>query len=299
MDVMNSEFGRMYSKPFLLGLIGGKLSHSVSHIMHKAAARALGLDFHYFLFEIKSNELMLALRGMEVLGFTGCNVTIPYKEAVLKYADEMSDEVKFIGSANTLYFQDGKMIAENTDWLGFKESWRKLNVGNIWDSTAVILGAGGAALAVAYALAEAGIAVLHIFNRDLVRAEHLLYRIARQFPDISGRAFSIFDFDNIAASLERADYLINTTSVGMFPNVNESPIKLPKMINCKMRYYDLIYNPLKTRLARELEEKGFKTFGGLDMLVCQASQSFRIWTGLAPDEEVMANAAKEKLEFIS
>lgn len=277
--------------PILLGLLGYPLGHSVSPALHKAAGETFGMDIHYYLFETGEGDLRDAVRGLRALGFTGCNVTIPYKEKILDYVDEKSEVVEFLGAANTLSFRGRSILAHNTDWQGFLQDWKEKEMGEIEGKNAVILGAGGSASAVLYALVQSGVGEVQIFNRHKERGEDLIEKFSKKFPDFNGRAYSIESMTKLPQALKSAHILINTTPVGMFPDKDRMPIHIPRSINPEIKYYDLIYNPVKTKIAEKLEKSGIKAVCGSGMLVHQAAFAFRQWFGLEPDTKAMSIAA--------
>ncbi len=279
----------------LAGLLGCPLGHTVSPALHKAAAAQFSMDLNYFPFEVEKHNLKDALKGMQVLGFSGCNVTIPYKEHILDFVTEQSDVVRFLGAANTLTFRGNMVFADNTDWEGFLRSWDESNLGSIEGKSAVIIGAGGAADAVFYALAERGIRETIIFNRDKERGEKLAEKFIEKYPHLECKAYALSHKSGISTALKTADILINTTPSGMHPAPDNMPISIPSTINQSLVYYDLIYNPVKTKLAIELEKRGIKTACGLGMLVHQAALAFKRWFGMEPKPEPMFNKAMEIL----
>ncbi len=280
--------------PILLGLLGYPLGHSVSPALHRAAGETFGMNIHYYLFETEEADLRDAVHGLRALGFTGCNVTIPYKEKILDYVDEKSEVVEFLGAANTLSFRGRSVLADNTDWQGFLRDWKEKEMEEIQGKNAVILGAGGSASAIVYSLAQSGVSEVQVFNRHKERAEELIEKFAGKFPDFNGKAYSIDSMTKLPQALKSADILINTTPVGMFPDTERMPIHIPRSINPEMKYYDLIYNPVKTKMAEELEKLGIKAVCGSGMLVHQAAFAFRKWLGLEPDVRAMYRAAFDR-----
>ncbi|MCD4784412.1 MAG: shikimate dehydrogenase [Candidatus Eremiobacteraeota bacterium] len=280
----------------LLGLLGYPLGHTVSPILHRVAGESFGMDIVYLPFEVKGHCLGDALKGLQVLGFTGCNVTIPYKEEILRFVDEKSDVVELLGAANTLSFRGGRVIADNTDWEGFLSAWRDAGLCEIEGKSAVVLGAGGAADAVVYALVESGVKSVMVFNRNRDRALELIEKFKDKYPHIEGNAYSLNNHPKFANLLKSTDILINTIPVGMFPDTDRMPVKIPKKINPNLNFFDLIYNPGETMLMSQLKARGIKVSGGLGMLVHQAAFAFKKWFGLLPDAGKMHEAACKQLE---
>jgi shikimate dehydrogenase len=264
----------------------------VSPLIHSQAAEALGLHLHYLPLDVAPESLEEAVAGLRALGFRGCNVTIPHKEKVLEFAGYRSGVVDLLGAANTLTFTGGKVVADNTDWAGFLRAWEERDMGLIGGGSAVVLGAGGAARAVIYAMLESGLSRLHLFNRDVDRAGEVLNLFRKRYPALKGESYYLGDREAIAASLAKADILINATPVGMYPASDAMPLDLPGRVNGNLSCYDLVYNPLKSRLLAALEKKAVRVSGGLGMLIHQAALSFELWTGRRPDLERMRIAAR-------
>lgn len=283
-------------KNLLLGLLGYPLGHSVSPVLHRVAGESFGMNVNYFPFETRREDLGDALRGMRVLRFTGCNVTIPHKEEIVKFADHKSETVEFLGAANTLIFRGNSVFAENTDWMGFIESWKEEGMSGLAGKRAAVLGAGGAADAVFYALAMEGAGEIRVFNRTRERAGEMVEKFRERFPGLEAAAYSINNPGKINETFREFDVLVNTTPVGMSPAVDKTPVKIPDKINPGLEYYDLIYNPMKTLMVNELEARGIKAAGGLGMLVHQAALAFERWFGLRPDTKAMMEAGKRALQ---
>jgi len=279
----------------LLGLLGYPLGHTLSPILHKIAGEIFGMDIVYLPFEVKKHFLGDALKGLQVLGFTGCNITIPYKEEILRYVDEKSDVVEFLGATNTISFRGGRIIADNTDWEGFLSAWKDADLCEMKDKSAIILGSGGAADAVLYALVKSGVKSVYVFNRNRERGLKLMDRFRKKYPHIEGNAYSLSNHNKFANLLKSSDILINTTPVGMFPNVDRMPVKIPKKINPRLNFFDLIYNPGETMLMKELKERGVHVSGGLGMLVHQAAFAFEKWFGLSPDVGRMYSGVGDRI----
>ena len=301
MNLMDRNNGSLENKTksqsVLLGLLGYPLGHSISPVLHKTAGEVFGIDIDYHLFEVKEIDLEDALRGLRALGFTGCNVTIPYKERVIKYVDEKSEVVEFLGACNTLSFRGRKTFGDNTDWAGFLQDWKDNEMGDIAGKRGVILGSGGAASAVVYALVQSGIEEIWLFNRHKERGEELSKKFRDKYPKLKARAYSLGANTQLNQAMKSFDILINTTPVGMFPNTGELPVRIPQLINPNLKYYDLIYNPQKTKMAEELEKQGVKVCGGIGMLVHQAALAFKRWLGLEPNTGLMLQAAQESVSI--
>ncbi len=261
----------------VFGIIGWPVSHSLSPAMHNAAFRALGIKAVYGLLPVVPNSLKEAISGLKALGIEGVSVTIPHKEAVFPLLDEVSEVARRIGAVNTILNRGGTLYGTNTDWIGaLKALEEKISLKG---KRAVVVGAGGSARAVVFALKEAG-AEIFLYNRTLARAHEL----ASQFD---AKAFPL---DKISQA--EGDILIQTTSVGLMEDRSVVPREILSRFQVVM---DLVYQPLKTKLLREAEEAGCEIIDGLSMLVYQGAEQFRLWTGVEPPLGVMREAAENEL----
>jgi len=261
--------------------------------MHNAAFRALDMDWIYVAFDVRPGEVKEALDGIRALGMRGVNVTVPHKGEAFASVDERTPEASAIGAVNTVVVEEGRLVGHNTDVYGFREALKVVGFYPL-SGKAVLLGAGGAARAVAYALGTAdGVEEVVILNRTLGRAE----RLAEEMEGKTGRRFlpGPLTEEALEEALEGAGLLVNATSVGMHPDVDASPLPSPDVLRPGLSVYDLVYVPPRTKLMRQAEERGAKAVGGLDMLVYQGARAFRLWTGIDPPVEVMRRALKEAL----
>lgn len=268
-----------------LGLIGYPLGHSLSPQIHNAALRALGLKGRYELYPVHPQggedlaALLQQVRSGEILGL---NVTIPHKQNVIGLADELTPAAKAIGAVNTLYTRDGKLYGDNTDAPGFWADFsQRLNPNPSKSHQALILGAGGSARAVAYALLERGFQ-LTIAARRVAQAGEL----CRQFSGYKDRLAGI-DFKGKAPIWQQAGYIINTTPVGMHPKVEACPWPEGLPFPPGAAIYDLVYNPAETVLLKRGRGAGLMAVNGLGMLIEQAALAFECWTGLEAPRPVM------------
>ena len=273
----------------VLGVIGDPVEHSASPAMHNAAINDLGLDYAYVAFKVEHAELSRAVEGLRAFNMAGINVTVPHKKAVIPYLDEVSPEAKVIGAVNTIVNSSGKLIGYNTDVYGFTKSINTEGGFEKWPTNVVLLGAGGAARAVLYSLLQRSeIERVHLINRTMEKAELLANEL-----DYSGRVLTNLmsegDWDQVGL-------LINSTSVGLFPNVRSSPLQDTSVIRPDMLVVDNIYRPLHTELMSKAEECGAKVVNGLGMLIWQGVRSFELWTGITPSADVMVSAALENMK---
>lgn len=271
----------------VLGVFGHPISHSLSPVMHNAAIRALNIDYIYVPFHVLPEYLAEAVEGIRALGMAGINVTIPHKERVIEYLDEVSDYSNQIRSVNTIINVGGRLRGDTTDGPGFVRS-AEAAWGKIDGCKALILGAGGSAKAVAFALARIGCEIV-IANRTHERAVGLVESLGKVYKAGTFRAVE-FDGQALGEEISRTDLLVNTTSVGMYPDVDSIPIS-PDLLRGNLMVYDLVYNPGRTRLVAEAEKRGASAVSGLKMLVYQGALSFEMWTGIAPPVDVMEQAA--------
>lgn len=270
----------------VLGVFGHPVSHSLSPAMQNAAIRAMNIDYIYVPFHVLPEDLGRAVEGVRALQIAGVNVTIPHKERIIAYLDEVSDYAREIGSVNTVTNDDGVLKGDTTDGPGFLRSAESA-FGKLDGCRTLILGAGGSAKAVAFALARIGCEVA-IANRTHERAVELVEGLKAVFGDARLGVVELRG-EALADAANSADLLVNTTSVGMRPDVDGIPIP-PDLLHPKLRVYDLVYNPLRTRLVEEAERRGASAVSGLGMLVHQGALSLRIWTGLEPPIGVMEQA---------
>ncbi len=278
-----------------LGLIGYPLSHSLSPRLHEAAFKALGLQGEYRLYPVAPeetaglSELANAMRSGEIQGL---NVTIPHKQAILACVDELTPSAQAIGAVNTLYFQKGKLIGHNTDAPGFLADQGKFLRNAIIKKTALVMGAGGAARAVVYALLGDGWRVtLAVRRTDIDQAKIL----RNSFEALSGaEPMNVVMLE--AGELGRLDggigLIVNATPIGMFPETDFSPWPDGLAFMDGAAVYDLVYNPRQTRLVREAQAAGLQATTGLGMLVEQAAMSFACWTGQVVSRELMYAAVE-------
>lgn len=264
------------------GIIGDPIEHSMSPIIQNAAFKACGLDYTYYAFRVKKEDLREFIENIRTRSMTGINVTIPHKVEVMNYLDELDPLAGKIGSVNTVVNREGTLTGYNTDAAGFLEPLLQAGIDPAGKKM-VILGAGGAARAVAFTLAEIG-AELTILNRTVEKAGSLAVRL-KEKTGKDARSLELNN-ENLRYVVASADILVNTTSLGMSPDVGGTP--LPReLIRKGMLVYDIVYNPLKTRLIREAEEAGAETVTGIDMLVYQGAAAFKLWTGVQAPVEIM------------
>ncbi len=263
----------------IYAVFGNPVGHSLSPIMHNAAFKRMKIDAHYVPFCVKN--VGDAVRGIRGLDIRGVSVTIPFKTTVMPYLDEVDESSLRIGAVNTILNDgNGRLEGFNTDWIGLNRDLKESL--EIRGKTFAILGAGGAARAAVFGiLKEGGIPV--IFNRTTETGEE----VAREF---SCPFYSLSEIEKI-----KADCLINTTSVGMAPDIEKSPLMKESLINFRW-VVDIIYNPLKTKLLREAEEAGCTVLDGVGMFIHQGAEQTKIWMGIEPPRALMRGVVLESLK---
>jgi shikimate dehydrogenase len=273
----------------VVGVIGDPIEHSLSPRMHNAAFEYLGLDYLYLPFRVLEKDLKNAVRGAKAFNLKGFNVTIPHKVSIIKFLDDVDLTARKIGAVNTVVNEEGKLLGYNTDGLGALEALRDEGV-NPEGKKIVVIGAGGASRAITFQLASI-CSKLVILNRTRIRAVKLAGELTNVGSVVEGRSLTL---KSLGSSLNDSDILINTTSVGMHPNVNESPV--PKeFLHKELVVFDIVYNPLETSLLRYARNVGAKSINGVGMLVNQGAIGFKMWTGYEAPKDIMRKAVVEGL----
>jgi shikimate dehydrogenase len=265
----------------VFGVLGDPIEHSLSPTMHNAAFRELGMDCEYHAFRVRQKNLKEAILGAQAMGFGGLNITVPHKKKALEFTNP-DTLARRIGAVNTISFND-EIQGHNTDGLGAEMALREAGVG-IKSSNVVLVGAGGAARAIAFHFAEKAASVT-IANRTPEKAEALAEDVGCSHAGL----------ENLKELLQDSDILINATSVGMHPHI-DATIATREILHPDLAVFDIVYNPLQTKLLRQAELAGAKPIGGVAMLVHQGAEAFRIWTGQKPPVEVMRKAVLEDLD---
>ena len=270
----------------VVGLIGHPVEHSFSPPMHNAAFEKLAMDYVYTAFDVNPKNLEYAIVGAQALGIKGFNVTIPHKIEVMKYLDEIDDVASLIGAVNTIDFKDLK--GYNTDGIGAIKAICEIT--KIKNKNVLIAGAGGASRAISFYIAEYGADRLEILNRNVEKAD----KLASDISD-SGLIDNVNSDSIKNMNLDDVDILINTTPVGMHPNVNDTPIALAGDMHEELVVFDAVYNPNETGLLKETIKANAKPVYGIKMLLYQGAESFNIWTGKKAPIGVMEDALVKTL----
>ncbi len=261
------------------GLLGSPVSHSISPLMHNDSFQELGLDFAYLCFDVKPDQLKEAVAGLRAMNTYGFNLTMPDKEAVLPYLDELSLEAQLVGAVNTVKNENGRLIGYNTDGLGYMKSVEEAGC-RIAGKEMMLLGAGGAACAIAAQAAISGAAKLHLVSRrgrSWEKAKKLVSAI-NQRTDCQADLIDLADQSGLKKALENTILLTNATSAGMAPHTELTPLEDTSLLHPGLVVSDVIYNPRQTRLLRDAAALGCQTFNGMYMLLYQGAAAFHIWT---------------------
>ncbi|WP_446898929.1 shikimate dehydrogenase [Clostridium sp. LBM24168] len=258
------------------GLIGKKLVHSFSPMINSMVLKKIGLTGNYNLFEVENGNLGKAVEALKVLGCKGTNVTIPYKVEVMKYLDEISEEARSIGAINTIKFSGDVLKGHNTDYYGFGMTLKKHGI-DIMGKSVVILGTGGASMAVERYILDNGVG-------------KILY-VSRNPKKTLKPGFEVISYDELK-NIENSDIIINCTPCGMYPNIDNCPVDR-EILHKFSAAVDLIYNPKNTLLLKRGKEMGLKTVNGLYMLIAQNVASQRIWHGMDISLEVVEQVYDE------
>jgi shikimate dehydrogenase len=279
---METEHQSPAGKRFLTGLIGSPIAASAAPAMHELAAEALGVRCHYQLIEVAGADqagLRALLDGVRRLGFAGVNVTFPYKEAVLPLLDELSPRAREIGAINTVVVRDGRLVGYNTDTSGFERAIGDL-VKTSGDGAVALIGAGGVGKAIAFALANLGVAELRIIDTERAKAAQLVRQLeGRQAARV---------FDRIEDAVDGVAGVINGTPLGMLP---DRGMPVPEtLLHGGMWVADAVYTPLWTPFLVAAKAKGAAVMSGRDLAIHQAADAFELFTGLKPSITAMGNA---------
>ncbi|CAM4000004.1 shikimate dehydrogenase [Cohnella lubricantis] len=275
----------MDSQTVLYGVIGDPIRHSKSPIMLNRAFRETGINGAYGAFHVTPDRLGEAIAGIRALGFRGLNVTIPHKIEVMPHLDEIDESARAIGAVNTVVNEGGRLIGFNTDGIGYVRSLKEEAEPELAGKRIVVVGSGGASRGIVWALTRENPGEIVLVNRTAERARELAASFASS-------PVSALDWDRLREACEDADVVINTTSVGMSPNVDAVPLD-PQWLRPGAVASDLIYNPLTTAFLKQAEGRGCRIHGGLGMFVYQGAYAFEYWTGQPAPAEAMRAAVLE------
>ena len=272
---------KINSSTLLTGIIGYPVRHTLSPDMHNEAFQHLGLNYCYVVMEVSPEKLEDAIKGLKALGFIGVNVTVPHKQAVIPYLDDLDKEAKFIGAVNTIKNENNKLIGYNTDGKGFINSLKEKRI-ELSKIKVFMIGAGGAARAVGYYLVPF-ISKLYIYNRTKSKGEALSKDLNKIKP--------IVTFTHNMKDCQNCEMIINATSLGL-KDTDPLPIDI-RLLKSNQLCYDLIYR--ETPFLKEAKQKGCNIIDGKGMLLYQAVEAFKIWTKIEPPINVMKKALMRRL----
>jgi shikimate dehydrogenase len=269
-------------------LLGTPVAHSISPMMHNEAFRLLGIDCVYLCFDTKHTDLGTIVQTLKDMNVYGFNLTMPDKERIIPYLDELSPAAQMIGAVNTVKNENGRLIGHNTDGIGYMRSVGDTGY-DVTSGAMTLLGAGGAASSIAIQAALDGVPELHIVNRrgrSWANAERLVDQI-NQNTKCRADVTDMADTEAVNRRIKGSRLLTNATSIGMAPNTEASPVADPSCFHSDLLVSDVIYNPRRTKLLMDAEAAGCQTSNGMYMLLYQGAAAFQIWTGQEmPVEEI-------------
>jgi shikimate dehydrogenase len=282
----------------LLGVIGHPVTHSLSPLMHNAALAKMGLDYVYVALPIAPDRLAEAVAGFGAIGLAGFNITIPYKQTIIPFLSEISDLARAVGAVNTVWQTSTGWYGTNTDVAGFVAPLQAL--GRDWSqATVVCLGNGGAARAVVAGAHQLGCRQIQVFGRNPEKLAH--FDRSWQSSTIGqqlSQNLSVHPWKDLAMAIGRADLIVNTTPIGMQPNIDASPLSESETAAIKSGTiaYDLIYVPRPTQFLQQAQQQGAIVIDGLEMLVQQGAAALQIWTQADIPIDVMRQTLEQHLD---
>jgi shikimate dehydrogenase len=284
-------------KTKLLGVIGDPIEHSLSPVMHNAAIAQMGVDYIYLPFPIKTADLGVAIAAFAAIGVQGFSVTIPHKQAIISLLSDVSAIAKLTGAVNTVWRTEQGWNGTNTDVEGFVAPLQALN--RDWSQTTpVILGHGGAARAVVVGCTQLGCSEIHIVGRNVQKLSQFQQSWVNAPLPIT---LNIHRWEELPELLPQADLVVNSTPVGMYPNVEQSPLDAAAMqlLRPSAIAYDLIYTPNPTQFLRQAKERGAVAIDGLEMLVQQGAAALKIWVEQTPPVDIMRRSLQQHLGLLN
>lgn len=270
----------------LLGVMGNPIAHSKSPAMHNAALAACNIHGHYVPLHVTESALKDAVTGIVAMNFRGVNVTVPHKIEVMNYVHELDEAARQIGAVNTIVNQDGNLVGYNTDGIGYIRSLKEEVMSDLKGKSVLVIGCGGAARGIIYALLGELPSQVIVANRTVDSA----YALAKEWSTLGN--IEGCSLDEVAVKAQQVDLIINTTSVGMHPHIQNCPIE-PSHIPSGIVVSDLIYNPLETSLLKHAKLKGSRIHNGFGMFIYQGAYAFEYWTGIPAPIEAMKQAVNQ------
>lgn len=280
----------------LVVLLGHPLGHSLSPLIHNTMFEHLGLDYCYLPVEVTRENLTVVFNGLRRMNVVGCNVTIPHKVAILELLDELDPQAALLGAVNTICFRDGRAIGYNTDGQGFLRSLKEAGMAGVAGKNILLLGAGGAARAIAMSLAAGGAGSIYLCNRNRDKALALAEEINEKIRPCAETVAA--ELSAQRPVLKRCQLLVNTTSVGMHPHHDQLPIAA-EVLSAHLTVADIVYNPHTTRLLAAAQAAGCPVVHGIGMLIHQGALGFTLWTGSEPPIDRMLATALSHLAKLS
>lgn len=275
----------------LTGVFGDPVDDNPTGVVEEAAFAAKGLNYRYLTMKVLADDLEAAMKSVRVLGMKGINLTMPHKVKVLAYLDELSEAASIIGAVNTVIHQDEKLYGENTDGKGFVTALKNAGV-SLEGKNVTILGAGGAARAISVECALNGAAHITVINRNPQRGNELV-KLLNEKTECRAEFLAWEKGIKIPGETE---ILINGTSSGFAPNINDKPDIDYSSVTSKMCVCDVVFNPAETVFLQEAAKRKAKTVSGLGMLIQQAALNFTLWTGEEAPVDIMTEALKKEFE---
>ena len=283
--------------PIPLGVFGFPAGHILSPVLHNKAAEELGLDYHYLAYEVHPDHLEEAVRGARTMGFRGLTITIPHKVAVVKFMDELSEDARLMGAVNTIIFEeDGRLIGHNTDGIGWLRFLEETTGEHPREKKCLVLGAGGAARAIAVKIAQCGAAHLEIRNRTYEKAMELAHFVEKSVPSSKVKGGGL---DDLYSAADGCEIIVNTTSLGMWGNAERMatpPIPedaIPNGCICS----DAVYIPPDTEFLKAARRAGAQIVRGTGWLVYQAAAAWKMWTEVDMPTDTVMEVLHEALEL--
>jgi len=279
----------------IVGIIGDPIAHSLSPRMHGAAFGAAGIDWRYVAFRVAAADLAAAVRGIRALGIAGINVTVPHKETIIAFLDEIEGRARDIGAVNAVRLEGRHLVGYNTDAPGLCDALTHDGGLILTGVRCLILGAGGAGRSAAYALAGAGVRSIVVLNRTPSRAQEVAARVDAAHPACAVAAGPL-DADTVTRAAEDTDVIIQATSATLSAAMGGGGGRAPwlralePVLRPGMTVLDMVYTPRRTELLVAAGEAGATVVDGLSMLIYQGARSFELWTGLSAPIDVMRRA---------
>ncbi len=268
----------------LIGVVGHPIKHSLSPLMQNIAFALRKLNYIYVPFDVPSNNLEDAIKGMLALRIRGFNITIPHKEKIIQFMEDVSEEAGVIGAVNTVINENGYLHGHNTDAFGVSKTLEPFK-NDLAGEDVCVFGAGGAARSIIYTLIRFHkVKTIYIINRTLQKAELLRDYFAAKMHFASIKSLELMPPD-LVKTLANSKLIVNTTPLGMYPNIDDSPTDFVESFHSNQIVFDVIYNPLKTKLLSLAESQGATIINGLKMFVEQGAKSFELWTGKEMNKE--------------